>query len=101
MRPPGDIRQALASTAAAIVPTQGPASWRDLAVASGVGYTAARQTVENMARAGDLAVLGTQRRPHSRRPVNVYAPADRTTRPAAAADSSAALAGVMQVWVQL
>ena len=40
---------------------EGGASWRDAAVAAQVGWDAARVTVENMVRAGDLVKVGAEK----------------------------------------
>lgn len=71
MRPAGEIRQALLSAAEAY--PQG-ATWRQLGQAACVGFEAARITCDNLARAGELAVLGTLQVPGCPRPMRRYAP---------------------------
>lgn len=74
MRPRGEVRAALSEAAQALRAECGAASWRDMAERAGVGYQAARQTVENMARAGELVPVGFEKRAHSRRWVALYEP---------------------------
>lgn len=75
MRPRGEIRDVLASAARTLLQQHGqPVTWRDLAVQAQVGFTAARDTVRNMARAGDLRLVGTVRRPGACRPMASYVP---------------------------
>jgi hypothetical protein len=96
MRPRGDIRQAL-SRAAWSLATERPqgSTWRDLASKAQVGFAAARRTVCNMQRDGELQVVDTLRVPGAARPMNLYAPAQETR---AAGDGTPALAGVLQAW---
>ena len=71
-RPRGEVRQAIAQAA------QSQArcfTWQDLAQHAGVGFAAARETVRNMARAGELMVVGELRVDGVRRPMVHYAPA--------------------------
>lgn len=75
MRPPGEVRMALARSAQQLAKQQDGATWRDLAEVAQVGYLDARRTVEHMARAGSLVVIGVTKRAHSRRWMNLYAPA--------------------------
>lgn len=74
-RPRGEIRQVLASTAQRLADEHGAFTWRDVAEAAQVGYCAARATVLNMARAGELQPVGAAKRAHSRRWMTLYAPA--------------------------
>lgn len=73
-RPQGEIRHALGQAATALAKEQGSATWRAMAERACVGFDAARRTVENMARAGELQPAGEERTPHSRRPMVRYAP---------------------------
>jgi hypothetical protein len=52
----------------------GGATWREVAAKAQVGFDAARQTVRDMHRAGELVSVGTVRVPHARRPMVLYAP---------------------------
>lgn len=96
MRPRGDIRQALSRAAWALA-TERPqgCTWRDLASRAQVGFAAARQTAKDMARAGELRVVGAARVEGAMRPMNLYAPAQETR---AAGDNVPALAGVLSAW---
>ena len=81
MRPAGELRQALAAAARKLeaqrmASAHRGATWRDLAAHAGVGYSAAKQTVRNMARAGELKRLPEDARTsYSRRPMALYVPA--------------------------
>lgn len=71
------------------------ATWRDLGAKAGVGFTVARRTVENMARAGELTPIGAKKLEHSRRWMTLYA------LPAPAPCSAAAapvIDSVMRSW---
>lgn len=50
------------------------ATWRELAELACVGREAARRTADNMARAGELAIVGVRREPGVCRPMRLYAP---------------------------
>ena len=99
MRPAGEIRQALESAAQALAAEHGSATWRDMAERAGVGFLAARRTVENMARAGALQPMGFEKRLHSRRWMTLYAPAANFAT-AATAPNGCPLAGVLQSWLR-
>jgi predicted ArsR family transcriptional regulator len=77
MRPPGEIRLAIREAAIDLAvdysaPTVGPTA-RELAGASQVGLQAARRTLDNMVRSGELEVVGTV--PLGRgRPAAMYRP---------------------------
>ena len=73
MRPRGEIREALCL--AAVQFGQDGFTWRDLAHAACVGFDAAKRTVGNMARAGELVVLDEVRVPGANRPMLRYVPA--------------------------
>jgi len=94
VRPPGEIRQALASAAVALASERGAVTWRDMAERAGVGYLAARRTVENMERAGALQPVGYAKRPHARRWMRLYEPSGNWATQTTGAD----LAGVMSGW---
>lgn len=70
MRPRGEIREVLARGLAV-----GVGNTRDLALRTGVGITAARQTLDNMCRSGEVRVVREDRIPGVKRPVPVYGPA--------------------------
>jgi hypothetical protein len=67
MRPPGEVRMALRAAAAV-----GPSTLRELAQRSLVGYDAARDTVRNMSRAGELRVVDERHVAYRNRLVQVY-----------------------------
>ena len=82
MRPRGEIRVALGLAAVQLGPEG--FTWRNLAHVAGVGLEAARQTVLDMSRAGELIVIGHGREAGVNRPMTLYAPAvDSSTEPAA------------------
>jgi hypothetical protein len=97
MRPRGEIRQALAQAATELARDRDGATWRDLAERACVGYLVARRTVENMARAGELQLVGHEKRAHSRRWVALYAPQQHANF-ATAATAVEGLAGVIRSW---
>ena len=71
MRPRGEIRAAL-SEASQRMPT--PFTWRDLAIKACVGFDAARQSVRDMQRAGELVQQHDYARvPGVNRPMALYA----------------------------
>jgi len=97
MRPVGDVRQALLSTACELVtPDRGP-TLREMAMKAGVGVTSATHTVKNMCRSGQLTIVRHRSVTYRNRPVAEYAPA-------APADFNPAepgwnaLAGCMSSW---
>lgn len=96
MRPHGEIRQALASATAELVPVLGPVTWRDMAERAQVGYAAARTTACNMERAGQLVRVGAAKRAHSRRWMALYelAPPVEPFR----LDAAQQLAAELQAW---
>jgi hypothetical protein len=95
-RPTGEIRQALAKAATRLANEKGAGTWRDLAVVAQVGFDAARQTVENMERAGDLEVVGSEKREHSRRWMKLYAPPQSGNF--ATSTTGDSLAAVLKSW---
>ena len=92
MRPRGEIRQALAQAGAALADEHGGFTWREAAALARVGFTAARQTVANMERAGELECVGQRHVPGVCRPMNVYAPR-RASEPAAGISLDQAMRG--------
>ena len=67
MRPRGEIRQALAAALQA-----GPAWPVTIADRTGLATPVVREVLNNMRRAGEVAVFGEQRLPGSNRPARVY-----------------------------
>lgn len=96
MRPTGEIRQALGAAAQALATERGGATWRDMAERAGVGYLAARRTVENMERSGALQPLGFEKREHSRRWMKLYVPGANFAT--SATSGACLLGGVVQAW---
>lgn len=75
MRPPGEIRAALSEAARVLKAEANGATWRDMALRANVGFLAARRTVENMARSGELVPVGSAKVAHSKRWMVLYEPA--------------------------
>lgn len=75
MRPRGEIREALSAAARDLAGRHGPVHWRAIAAHAKVGWDAARSTIKDMVRAGELDRAGTARAEWSRRPVTLYLPA--------------------------
>lgn len=101
MRPVGEIRAALREAAHAIASERlqmglqpAGATWRELAQRAHVGYSAARDTVKNMVRVGELQPAGTVSAAHARRPLVAYAP----RQPGERWSAGAALDCVMRTW---
>lgn len=99
MRPRGEIRAVLASTADEWARThlddegrpQG-LTWRQLAELACVGYALARATVKNMVTAGELVPAGAVAVPGSKRLMAAYVPAHMQAR------EPANLCDVMRGW---
>lgn len=88
MRPHGDLRRAARDAAAVLPPDRPGLTWRDM-LASAQAHLGAlgraeqrrfRQTVKNMAHAGELRRVGVMPAPGSRRPLALYAPAQPAQR---------------------
>lgn len=82
MRPRLEVRAVVADAARELV-SQGRVgvTWREVAHHTQVAAGIARETFKNMARAGELARVGTAAQAGARRPMTLYAPA---TQPATA-----------------
>lgn len=74
-RPRGEIRQALCQAAQALHQECGAFTWVQVAERAQVGYSFARETVKNMASAGDLVRVGKDKRAGSRVWMTLYEPA--------------------------
>lgn len=100
MRPSGEIRQKMSSAAAELAHEHGHATWREIADRAQVGYTAARDTVRTMERAGELQGVGFEKRAHSVRWMKLYAPrgGGESGNTWATQTTGDALAGVMRGW---
>lgn len=73
-RPRGEVREALAVALEQLHKVQGAVSARELAAAAKVSIDHAEKTLENMAIAGQVAVVGHGKRPGERWH-NLYEPA--------------------------
>ncbi len=78
MRPAGDVRAALLTACMELSTSGQGATLRELAQRACVGLESARQTVNNMARAGQLCIAGERRVAYRNRPVAEYRPATQT-----------------------
>jgi len=96
----GEIRRAMqgAAHALAVESEHQAAHWRAIAAKAQVGFGAARTTIKDMVRAGDLARVGETHVAGSRRPMALYAP--RELAPARAVDPSKALVSTMCTWAR-
>lgn len=90
-RPQGEIRQALS----AAIGELGAGTWRELAAHAQVGFSAAKQTVRDMVRAGELAPDGEVRVAGSNRPMVRLVPASRG---AAGGADACALDAAVRSW---
>ena len=91
-RPRGECRLLLATAVEALTLERGGATWYELAVATQVGYTTAKNTVSNMLRSGELRVAD-KRLVHGQW-TNFVAPALRESAPAPGAH----LSNIMLTW---
>lgn len=82
MRPAGDVRQALLAAARDLTTAARSPTLREIATHAKVGYSAARRTLDNMKRAGDVVVPRQRRVAYVNRPVDEYAPAPAEAPPA-------------------
>lgn len=94
MRPAGDVRLALIQACEALA-AKGGATLRELAAAAKVGLDAARRAVDNLRRAGVLAVIGKRPVEYRNRPVAIYTLSALV--PATAAEV-VGLAEALRVW---
>lgn len=96
MRPVGEVRHAMRQAAGKLHAERDGATWRDMAVCARVGFKAAQRAAENMERAGELVVVGHDKRAHSRRWMKLYSPSPAANF--ATATTDAGLAGVVHSW---
>jgi len=97
MRPRGEIRSALAGAAMEFASLGRPAvTFRDLAERAQVGYEAARMTVRNMARAGELVPVE-----QSEGPLRAYALRDAAAPVRAERSEALEIADVQCMWLDL
>ena len=94
MRPAGEVRQALLNACTQLAtPDRGP-TLREMAAVACVGMQAARRTVENMSRAGQLHRVRDRKVGYRNRPVAEYVPAAMQGDD----DGFVDLAQVLRVW---
>ena len=94
MRPAGEVRQALLNACTQLAtPDRGP-TLREMAAVACVGLQAARRTVENMSRAGQLRRVRNRKVEYRNRPVAEYVPAAMQGDD----DGFVDLAQVLRVW---
>ena len=94
MRPAGEVRQALLNACTQLAtPDRGP-TLREMAAVACVGLQAARRTVENMSRAGQLRRVRDRKVEYRNRPVAEYVPAAMQGDD----DGFVDLAQVLRVW---
>ena len=94
MRPAGEVRQALLNACTQLAtPDRGP-TLREMAAVACVGMQAARRTVENMSRAGQLHRVRGRKVEYRNRPVAEYVPAAVQGED----DGFVDLAQVLRVW---
>lgn len=82
MRPQGEVRQAIGKAARELAAERAVnpgfvaagGTWRELGARACVGYQVAKQTVKNMAQAGELQRLAAVRVEGSRRPMTLFGP---------------------------
>ena len=92
-RPRGQIRQVVAS----VFREQGACTWRTVAESAQVGYAAARRTVENMVRAGELVEAGHAKAAHTTNWVKLY----ELRQPTEAEQGTASeLSAVVRCWAE-
>lgn len=98
MRPAGEIRQALLTSAVQLAqPHQAP-TLAELAAHAGVGYLAARRTVDNLKRCGALEIARLRRVDYRNRPVAEYVPAQLQADESANSAPFVDLARVLGGW---
>jgi Cdc6-like AAA superfamily ATPase len=97
MRPAGEIRQALLQAARDLATPQQAPTLTELAHKACVAVSAARRTVDNMKRAGELREARTRKVDYRNKPVAEYEPAP----PAPQQDEGYVdVARVFGMWVQ-
>jgi hypothetical protein len=92
-RPLGEVRHSIGVALRDLEARQGSASWIELAHYAQVGRAAAKTTVQNMIRAGEIEVCGLRRYAHARRPMVLVRYVDKS-----AGDPVAALGAALQAW---
>lgn len=93
MRPRSEARTALLASAMALTAHASAVTWKDMAMHAGVPPSIAKATAENMARAGELAVVGSRQVEGSIKPMRLYRPATLSRQ--------TELVNVMRAWPTL
>lgn len=94
MRPAGEVRLALLNACNQLATAERGPTLREMAVRACVGFDAARSTVRDMKRSGQIHQVRERRVAYRNRPVAEYMPAQRE----AGAGGFVDLAAVLQVW---
>ena len=94
MRPAGEVRQALLNACTQLATPDRGHTLREMAAVACVGMQAARETVKNMSRAGQLHRVRDRKVEYSNRPVAEYVPAAMQGDD----DGFVDLAQVLRVW---
>ena len=95
-RPRGEIRLALSQAAQALHQERGAFTWVQVAERAQVGYSFARETVKNMASAGELLRVGKDKPAGSRVWLTLYEPAGESPDTAV----GQALDSVVRTWAE-
>lgn len=94
MRPAGEVRLALLNACSQLATPERGATLRELAVRACVGFDAARSTVRDMKRAGQIRQARERRVDYRNRPVAEYEPA----MPSVGAAGFVDLGSVLRAW---
>lgn len=97
-RPAGEVRQALLQACEQLVTPERAPTVRELAQAACVGLDVARRTLDNMRRAGQVAIARHRRVSYRNRPVAEWAPGVAWAGGIGHGAGSGALAAVLQSW---
>lgn len=96
MRPAGEVRLALLAACGQLATAERGPTLREMAAVACVGLEAARRTVANMQRAGQLHAPRTRRVPYRNRPVAEYVPVQLAQM--GHASEGASLAHTLRTW---
>lgn len=103
MRPCGtfaEVRQTILQAVQELATPERAPTLTELAARACVGKDAARRTVDNMRRSGQLAVPRMRKVDYRNRPVAEYAPAERRQAVIDSDHEHVDVAGVFAVWAQ-
>lgn len=96
MRPAGEVRVALFRACSQLATPDRSPTLREMAMRACVGFDAARSTVRDMARAGQIRQVRERRVDYRNRPVAEYAPTAPV--PIAVQPDDVDLSSVLRVW---